>query len=683
MRNRMHGSCLSSSLVALTLVCLSGCAGGPIRLAQHLVPGGQSADSIDESGPQPANSLTPGGVDAIYRAQSPTSDPVYSDPAAVGDPFAMTPTPWINQSVAAQPAPTFVPVPNPGTIYSPYNPGGTGGFDPFSGGSSFGWMQSPVSPPFWNAYVAGGVKGGNERVLVDGELMVPLLQDGRSLMFADIRGQWDDVDNAEGNFGLAYRTMLDPFWIFGIYGYYDIKETQNGSEFQQGSVGAELLSVAWEARVNGYIPEGGTQRVSQLSEAQLIGTSVVVQEGREAAYWGVDAEVGALLAEWFGGQSELRGYIGGFYFDTDATGFENITGPRGRLEYRSYDLAWLGMESRLTLGVEVQWDEVRDTQVAGIARLQIPLGPSTLRPLSRLERRMLNPIVRDVDIVTNTSLGAPEVAIDVLTGKRLDNVQVTTNANDLNTKLAAVPAMNGPGNYSVVIADGSQGAFSSAAPVVMQTNQQLLGGAAQISVAGEKSGAITTFRAPGVRPTIHGTNPAQDVIQMVSGSTVREVDVRGGDDGISGANLSNFFIVNNTIAQAGGEGIDLTGTTNGRIMGNTAFANSSDGIRVNQFTGGEISGNTSTGNVGAFSDGYQFTTGITGGTITNNVASNNGDDGFFATAMSGGTFSNNQATGNTDDGIDIDTISGGTISGNTMSAISTMASRARRFPVEC
>ncbi len=387
MRNRMFGAVRSSSCCALmiALLPLSGCAGSSPWLAQ-----GQS----------PTERVTPLNDDLVIRAQSPMFSPAY-----VADPFAATSNPWVSQPVTTQPAPLVVPNPVPMPVYtSPMQ----GGFDPFAGGQSLGWLPGTFSPPYWNAYVAGEVKGGNERVLGQGELMVPLYQDGQSLLFADIRGQWDDVDNAEGNFGLAYRKMVDPFTIFGIYGFYDIKETQNGSEFQGGTLGAELLAVNWEARVNGYIPEGGTQRVNGLSQAGLVGSTVFVQAGRERAYWGVDAEIGGLLYEWFGGNQELRGFIGGYYFDTDADGFEQVTGPRGRLEYRSYDLPMFGLDSRLTLGVELQWDDVRDTQVFGIARLQIPLGPMSTRPLNRLERRMLDPIIRDVDILTETALGAPK-----------------------------------------------------------------------------------------------------------------------------------------------------------------------------------------------------------------------------------------------------------------------------------
>ena len=49
--------------------------------------------------------------------------------------------------------------------------------------------------------------------------MMPLYQDGQSLFFADIRGRWDDSSNSEGNFGLALRTMIDPTWFVGAYGF--------------------------------------------------------------------------------------------------------------------------------------------------------------------------------------------------------------------------------------------------------------------------------------------------------------------------------------------------------------------------------------------------------------------------------------------------------------------------------
>ena len=85
--------------------------------------------------------------------------------------------------------------------------------------------------------------------------------------------------------------------------------------------------------------------------------------------------------------------------------FESVTGPRGRVEWRAYDLPVLGPGSRFMMGVEAQWDEPRGSQAFGLASLRIPFDvfsdKSTRKQLTGLDRRMLQPVIRDVDVVTS------------------------------------------------------------------------------------------------------------------------------------------------------------------------------------------------------------------------------------------------------------------------------------------
>ena len=214
----------------------------------------------------------------------------------------------------------------------------------------------------WSSYAEWAFKPGNNRVLGDGELFVPLLQDSRTLLFVEIRGQIDDREGAEGNWGLGLRRIVEDDWILGIYGFYDLLHSSNNNNFDQGMFGIEALSVNWEARFNAYIPEGGTKLVpgASLSPfATVSNSNVVIRSGgtAERAYYGFDAEVGALLRDWNCGDRELRGYVGGFHFDTSDSSYPSISGPRVRLELRAYDFGFLGNGSRVTLGVEAQWDQ--------------------------------------------------------------------------------------------------------------------------------------------------------------------------------------------------------------------------------------------------------------------------------------------------------------------------------------
>ena len=75
-------------------------------------------------------------------------------------------------------------------------------------------------------------------------------------------------------------------------------------------------------------------------------------------------------------------------------------GRAGVFEFSVDDL--LGFSNaRLTLGAEVQHDDVRGTQGFAVARLRVPLQQETKAPrLTAQERRMTERVVRDVDIVS-------------------------------------------------------------------------------------------------------------------------------------------------------------------------------------------------------------------------------------------------------------------------------------------
>ena len=174
--------------------------------------------------------------------------------------------------------------------------------------------------------------------------------------------------------------------------------------WHQGVFGAELMNVNWDFRANGYLAEGGAQGVGSPTAFDSGGT-IVVANSFERAYSGVDGEIGRLL--WASCDcrfdAEVRGYIGGFHFDSDAAGFPEISGPRARVEMRLFDLSFLGTDSRVTLGYQYQHDNVRGSQNIGLLTVRIPFGRGAGRNgqrMTRYERRMVEPIVRDVDVVS-------------------------------------------------------------------------------------------------------------------------------------------------------------------------------------------------------------------------------------------------------------------------------------------
>ena len=258
----------------------------------------------------------------------------------------------------------------------------------------------------WSPYVeAGGMVG--TRSFGDVDIFLPLWQDQSSLLFGDLRGTFTARPSQEGNFGLGYRTLVSPEWILGGYGYFDIQNSANDNLFYQVTLGIELLSVDWDFRVNGYIPinpDGGSVNKDSNPQIKINGNNIqMTTESRdEKALYGFDGEVGWRVPIFpADGDMDVRVYAGGYFFTNSDV--DTIAGPRGRIEARLYDIDFLGLQSRLTAQGVVQWDSPRGIQGFGGLELRIPLGAITGSPgpkLNPLDRRMVDRVYRDIDIIT-------------------------------------------------------------------------------------------------------------------------------------------------------------------------------------------------------------------------------------------------------------------------------------------
>src|SRR5262249_22356936 len=187
-------------------------------------------------------------------------------------------------------------------------------------------------------------------------------------------------------------------------------------------------SVDWDFRLNGYLPfNGGGQTVSggngTSGHLQIFGNNFGFKSTsieKEYALYGFDGEVGWRVPIFpVDGDMDVRIFAGGYYFARSDV--DTIAGPRGRIEARLYDIDFLGLQSRLTAQGIVQWDEPRGTQGFGGLELRIPLGVltgSTGPKLNPLDRRMVDRVQRDVDIVTELTSPkktSEDVIVDELT----------------------------------------------------------------------------------------------------------------------------------------------------------------------------------------------------------------------------------------------------------------------------
>jgi hypothetical protein len=547
--------------------------------------------------------------------------------------------------------------------------------------------NAPVAEaPKWGAHLDLEGKWGNRRSLGDIGLFAPLWQSPTSLFFTDIRGRLDDQDSREGNFGFGLRHMLPSGWNAGIYGYYDARRTGNGNFFQQATIGAEMLSPDFDLRVNGYLPFGkrehgiGAGGGTPFAEFAN-GTIEIVTPGVgfvERALRGFDAEIGWRLPVFsVDSFTQLRAYAGGFWFDGE--GFiRDIAGPRGRIElsFEQPSGPWAG--SRLTLGAEVQHDEVRGTNAFAVARLRIPLQPAerSARRLSPQESRMTERVVRDVDIVAGqgskgVTAETREAAINVYNNETVTDVVQIDAANGqaaLQNEIDTRPV------GSIVILNGAMNGVVAAVSLTnAATGKTLLGGGAQLPVEGAVSGTQVMFTAPGAAGSLSGTPGGGSGLINFAGATNAVVG------GLTLSNTANSGYGIYSVFSAGGTNFGNTITTSGtfsfgiyihqdsdatRLIGNniTTSANSAYGVLIQGNTGTSLIGNTIST---ADAHGINFT-GATNGTATGNTVAAFGAGIAFLGGSDGGVASGNfiQTTGS-GAGLFADSSTGLTVAGNT------------------
>ena len=418
-----------------------------------------------------------------------------------------------------------------------------------------------VSPPAfaqdqkWSAWSEfGGAYKTDDASRGSVTLFAPLMQGPRDLLFVDARGKLFEDSAKEGNLALAYRTMLTNGWNVGAWVGADVRGTALDNTFGQVSGGLEALSESFDVRLNGYGPISAPQAAglnTSFTQVVLSGPSIYMIGGQEVGLRGVDGEVGVRLpTQMFNLDSEkieLRAYGGGFYFDHEAA-LKEVAGPKARLELRINDVIAGMPGSRITAEYAYSHDRVRDHRHEIGARLRVPLGaPQTwtrYAGLSAQERRMMDGLQRDVDIVVVQSEAEP--VEDALTNVDFDRVAYVNNGGDINGTATAA------GANSLIITKG--GTISG--EQFLQDSQTLQSGASTIQVRGLRSGTVANFTAPFSKTTL--TNDTGNVVNLVSnthlngfvihqttvGSTNDAVVARdaGGNDG-----FRNFAITNNSI----------------------------------------------------------------------------------------------------------------------------------------
>jgi len=436
-------------------------------------------------------------------------------------------------------------------------------------------VRAQDAQPKWGPHIDLEAKPGTKRSLGEADLFIPVAQSADTLLFASLRLRMDDNDSNEGNYGLGVRHMLDSGWNIGGYGYFDRRRTEFDNHFNQVTLGVEALSQDWDLRANYYAPVGRrSHNVDSLNTAEVSGTSVIFRGGEERSMGGFDAEIGWRVPLFdTSADRQFRIYGGGYHFSE--SGVPDVSGPRVRAELTFDSVPYLWDGSRFSLGAEWQRDDPRGGQGFLTARLRIPLQvygkpASTLTPM---ERRMADPVVRDIDVVSQAGqFSAPETVTQLANGSSFTVINsASTAGNDLDAAVTAA------GNNSTVLLAGSF--QTTTGNTVSLATGQTLTGLATVRSASGRTAVINTGAS------ISGTSVVGSTVQLNAGGRLSGLTVTNAYSGVGGAAVlvadgSNNVVVENsiiTVTQSGANGaVALNiGESTTTVRGNTLTATGS------------------------------------------------------------------------------------------------------------
>jgi len=241
-----------------------------------------------------------------------------------------------------------------------------------------------------------------------------------------------------------------------------------------------------------------------------------------------------------------------------------------------------------------------------------------------------------------------------------DNATVTLQVSHLgwfvdNTALGGIGTLEDPFHSLVTAADASNpGDYIFLLPgdgttagqnqgITLKNDQKLLGQGIELSFEGRL--ILPAAEAPRL------TNPSGDGITLADNNEVSGLIIQyTSQDGISGSEIANFNIHDNTVeySYAPGEGIFITDASGLGIISENLIQDSTNrGIRINKYTGGDlelvVSSNTVLRNGNG---GFRITAGAEGvildAQINDNTFSDNGEMGAGITAVSAIAGANSQ-----------------------------------------
>lgn len=445
-------------------------------------------------------------------------------------------------------------------------------------GGRYGNAIYPIEP--W----LGGRRSFGEAVGFDGDYtrlegFLPVWSNvDDTLCFFDGRViHFDDARDWEFNAGGGWRNIsLIDGCVIGLNSFFDHR-TINSDDYQQFSIGWELLAETCEARGNVYLPLGSE---NEVYDSGLLGLHFVghnIQGNRiqqyQASVGGLDLEIGRTLPML--PDFNPRAYVGYYHFGSGD--YQRIDGIRGRLETFVND--------NITLHLAIQHDNEYDTTVSGGFTIFFRRYGGGSR-LTRLIDKMGQRVVRDpAVIVASRTTNTKELLTDATTGAPLQVRHISSSAaaggdgsieHPFNT-LNDAETMSAAGDILYAHA----GSLFDGQDIALQTGQRLLGEGIPHQVTGSQGTFLLPAATGGTTLPIF-RNSTDSTVQLADNSEVSGLDIRNaGDNAIAGDDVANVNVNRNVITSPQDDGVDfdnVSGTN--RIVGNKITLADENGIEL-------------------------------------------------------------------------------------------------------
>jgi len=466
-----------------------------------------------------------------------------------------------------------------------------------------------------------GVRGGHVTGNTVGRInpvthlnLSPYFNFGPTAFIADLQLGRANEGGLTGHAGGVFRTFVEEWDVVTGVSIHHSRDELTGTQFRTWGLGVDILTDAWEGRVNYVRPNGVrsrvvNQRIDQTTAA-FAGNSIVFDriDTVAEALEGVDLEVGHRLFEGLNDQVDIRGFVGAYRYFSDSiprfTGWKTHVRADIR-DHLELDLALTEdtqFQTTVSFSAVIHFGGFRAddyTSRSAIHRLADPVRRSVSVPT--VETNVTVGGVAAVNPVDGLAYRVVHVDENDVVGPFLGTVEapltsITTGLADPMADLVFVHAGGvyaaGPDN-SITVGPGRRVFGEGLIPAV--TDDRNVVSTLPVLGLGERSLPNSpTFQAsidagtPLMRPTLSGA--VGDSVTLMEGSEFGGFIVSGsGGAGITSDNAGTTAIHDTLVEGTTGAGIFLQNTIRSTDILNTIISGTTGpAFHVNGGTG-EIS----------------------------------------------------------------------------------------------